>query len=130
VDGKSRQSKLVAASPPNPNYGWARTRLWHHHLILTTKYRDLHFLVQFGVQLMMYALPVVYPVSSIHEKFLWIILANPMTSIVETFRYAFHSAGTESWNQLPYSYGFMLVVVFLGSIIFNCAEQTLRTDPS
>lgn len=91
---------------------------------LTTKYRDLRFLVQFGVQLMMYATPVIYPVSSIPEKFRWIILANPMTSIVETFRYAFLGAGTVSWNQLLYSFGFMLVVVFLGSIIFNRVEQT------
>ena len=91
---------------------------------LTTKYRDLRFLVQFGVQLMMYATPVIYPVSSIPEKFSWIILANPMTSIVETFRYAFLGAGTVSWNQLLYSFGFMLVVVFLGSIIFNRVEQT------
>lgn len=91
---------------------------------LTTKYRDLRFLVQFGVQLMMYATPVIYPVSSIPEKFRWIILANPMTPIVETFRYAFLGAGTVSWNQLLYSCGFMLVVVFLGSIIFNRVEQT------
>jgi len=91
---------------------------------LTTKYRDLRFLVQFGVQLMMYATPVIYPVSSIPEKFRWIILANPMTPIVETFRYAFLGAGTVSWNLLLYSFGFMLVVVFLGSIIFNRVEQT------
>ena len=91
---------------------------------LTTKYRDLRFLVQFGVQLMMYATPVIYPVSSIPERFRWIILANPMTPIVETFRYAFLGAGTVSWNQLLYSFGFMLVVVFLGSIIFNRVEQT------
>ena len=91
---------------------------------LTTKYRDLRFLVQFGVQLMMYATPVIYPVSSIPEQFRWIILANPMTSIVETFRYAFLGAGTVSWNQLLYSFGFMFVVVFLGSVVFNRVEQT------
>jgi len=91
---------------------------------LTTKYRDLRFLVQFGVQLMMYATPVIYPVSSIPEKFRWIILANPMTPIVEAFRYAFLGAGTVSWNQLFYSFGFMLVLVFLGAIIFNRVEQT------
>ncbi len=60
---------------------------------LTTKYRDLRFLVTFGVQLLMYATPVIYPVSSIPERFQWIILANPMTSIVEAFRYAFLGAG-------------------------------------
>ena len=91
---------------------------------LTTKYRDLRFLVQFGVQLMMYATSVIYPVSSIPERFQWIILANPMTPIVEAFRYAFLGAGTAGLDHLLYSFGFMVVVVVLGSIIFNRVEQT------
>lgn len=91
---------------------------------LTTKYRDLRFLVTFGVQLMMYATPIIYPVSSIPEKFRWLILANPMTSIIETFRFAFLGTGTISWAQLLYSFGFMLVLVFFGAIIFNRVEQT------
>jgi len=91
---------------------------------LTTKYRDLRFLVQFGVQLLMYATPVIYPVSSIPARFQWIILANPMTPIVEAFRYAFLGAGTVNVNHLLYSFGFMLVVVFLGTVIFNRVEQT------
>lgn len=91
---------------------------------LTTKYRDLRFLVQFGVQLLMYATPVIYPVSSIPERFQWIILANPMTPIVEAFRYAFLGAGTVDVAHLLYSFVFMLVAVFLGSVIFNRVEQT------
>jgi len=91
---------------------------------LTTKYRDLRFLVTFGVSLLMYATPVIYPVSSIPERFQWIILANPMTPIVEAFRYAFLGAGTVDVNHLLYSFGFMLVVVIIGSIIFNRVEQT------
>jgi lipopolysaccharide transport system permease protein len=91
---------------------------------LTTKYRDLRFLVTFGVQLLMYATPVIYPVSSIPERFRWAILANPMTPIVETFRYAFLGAGTVDPAHLGYSFLFMLVVVFLGSVIFNRVEQT------
>jgi lipopolysaccharide transport system permease protein len=91
---------------------------------LTTKYRDLRFLVQFGVQLLMYATPVIYPVSSIPARFQWIIQANPMTPIVEAFRYAFLGAGTVNLPNLAYSLGFMLVVVILGSIIFNRVEQT------
>jgi lipopolysaccharide transport system permease protein len=91
---------------------------------LTTKYRDLRFLVSFGVQLLMYATPVIYPVSSIPEHFRWIILANPMTPIVETFRYAFLGSGNVSMGNLLYSFGFMLVVVLLGSVIFNRVEQT------
>src|SRR5688572_4718595 len=91
---------------------------------LTTKYRDLRFLVTFGVQLLMYAAPVIYPVSSIPERFQWIILANPMTPIIEAFRYAFLGAGTVSIHQLLYSFGFMVLIVFLGSVIFNRVEQT------
>jgi lipopolysaccharide transport system permease protein len=91
---------------------------------LTTKYRDLRFLVTFGVTLLMYATPVIYPVSSIPERFRWVILANPMTPIVEAFRYAFLGAGTVDLGQLIYSFVFMLVVVIVGSIIFNRVEQT------
>ena len=62
---------------------------------LTTRYRDLQQLVVFGVQLMMYATPVVYPLSMIGGgSFRWLILANPMTPIVETFRYAYLGSGT------------------------------------
>ena len=93
---------------------------------LTTKYRDLRFLVTFGVSLLMYATPVIYPVSSIPERFQWIILANPMTSIVEAFRYAFLGAGDANIGHLVYSFGFMLVVVIVGSIIFNRVEQTFH----
>ncbi|MCE9644883.1 MAG: ABC transporter permease [Chloroflexi bacterium] len=91
---------------------------------LTTKYRDLRFLVTFGVQLLMYATPVIYPVSSIPLRFQWIVLANPMTPIIEAFRIAFLGAGTVNGTHLLYSFGFMLVVVVAGSIIFNRVEQT------
>jgi len=91
---------------------------------LTTKYRDLRFLVQFGVQLLMYATPVILPISSFPKRFLWIIQANPMTPIVETFRYAFLGAGTVSLPDLAYSFGFMVVVVIIGTLIFNRVEAT------
>ena len=91
---------------------------------LTTKYRDLRFLVQFGVSLLMYATPVIYPVSSVPQNFQWIIQINPMTSIVEAFRYAFLGAGTVDVGHLLYSFCFMLVVVTLGTVIFNRVEQT------
>jgi lipopolysaccharide transport system permease protein len=91
---------------------------------LTTKYRDLRFLVQFGVQLLMYATPVIYPVSSIPERFQPLIQANPMTPIVEAFRYAFLGAGSFNPMNLLYSFGFMLVVVIIGTVIFNRVEAT------
>jgi len=91
---------------------------------LTTKYRDLRFLVQFGVQLLMYATPVIYPVSSIPERFQPLIQANPMTPIVEAFRFAFLGAGSIHLSNLAYSFGFMVVVVIIGIVIFNRVEAT------
>ena len=91
---------------------------------LTTKYRDLRFLVQFGVQLLMYATPVIYPVSSIPARWQWVIQANPVTPLVEAFRFAYLGAGTVDLNHLLYSFIFMLVVVIIGSVIFNRVEQT------
>jgi lipopolysaccharide transport system permease protein len=91
---------------------------------LTTRYRDLRFLVTFGVQLWMYATPVIYPVSSIPERFRILIQANPITPIVETFRYAFLGAGTANVPNLLYSAGFMLVVLIIGILLFNRIEAT------
>ncbi len=91
---------------------------------LTTKYRDLRFLVTFGVQLWMYATPIIYPVSSIPQRFQRLILLNPITPIVEAFRFAFLGTGAFSWGMLGYSFGFMLVVVLVGIVIFNRVETT------
>jgi lipopolysaccharide transport system permease protein len=91
---------------------------------MTTKYRDLRFLVQFGVTLLMYATPVIYPVSSIPARYQLLIKANPMTPIVETFRYAFLGAGTINPLDLVYSFVFMVVVVIIGTVVFNRVEAT------
>ena len=91
---------------------------------MTTKYRDLRFLVQFGVTLLMYATPVIYPVSSIPERYQILIKANPMTPIVETFRFAFLGAGTINPINLIYSFVFMIVIVIIGSVVFNRIEAT------
>jgi lipopolysaccharide transport system permease protein len=91
---------------------------------LTTKYRDLIFLLTFGVQLLMFATPVIYPLSTIPEKYKWIILANPMSSIVETFRYAYLGSGTFSWLYLAYSFGITVIILLLGTIVFNKVEKS------
>jgi lipopolysaccharide transport system permease protein len=91
---------------------------------LTTRYRDLRFLVTFGVQLWMYATPVIYPVSAIPERFRPLILANPLTPILEAFRYAFLGAGSVNGLMLLYSGGFMLVVLAIGVVMFNRIEAT------
>ncbi len=91
---------------------------------LTTKYRDLRYLVQFGVSLWMYGTPVIYPVSSIPEKWRWVANVNPVTPIIETFRAGFLGAGDASWSRLAYSGVFMFVVMFIGVVIFNRVEKT------
>jgi lipopolysaccharide transport system permease protein len=91
---------------------------------LTTKYRDLKFLVSFGIQLMMYASPIVYPLSIVPEKYKWIILANPVTSIIETFKYAMLGVGEFNWLYLGYSLVFTIVLFFIGLIIFHKVEKS------
>ncbi len=91
---------------------------------LTTKYRDLVFLLAFGVQLFMYVTPVIYPVSSLSEQYKPYVLANPLTAVVETFRYAYLGSGSLHWGNLLYSFVFMLVLVLSGIFIFNRVEKT------
>lgn len=91
---------------------------------LTTKYRDFSFLVSFGVQLLMYATPVIYPLSALPEKYKWIVLANPMTAIIDTFRFAYLGAGTFNAGNLIYSSIFMVVIMSIGIVIFNRVEKT------
>ena len=91
---------------------------------MTTKYRDLRFLLEFGVRLLMYATPVVYPLASIPDKWRWFLLVNPMTPVIETFRLAFLGKGTFSWWHLGYSAGFAVVSLLLGAAIFNRVERT------
>lgn len=91
---------------------------------MTTKYRDLVFLLSFGVQLLMYATPVIYPMSQIGPKYRWLIMANPMSSIIETFRYGFTGSGTLSYQGLGYSALFAVFAVILGAVIFNRVERS------
>ncbi len=91
---------------------------------LTTKYRDLTNLVSFGVQLWMYATPIIYPLSEIPEKYKWAVLANPVSPIVETFRYSLLGQGSFNFLYLLYSFGFMVVVLVVGVLLFNKIEQS------
>lgn len=91
---------------------------------LTTKYRDLQQLVGFGVQLLMYATPVIYPLSSIEGGWRWLILANPMTPIVEVFRLAFLGVSDINPLWLLYSAVFTGIVFLAGALIFNHVETT------
>lgn len=94
---------------------------------LTTKYRDLRFLITFGVQLWMYATPVIYPLSVMqqsHRQYMWLIVANPLTSIIETFKFGFLGEGTFSWWYLGYSFLFTLVIMLWGMVTFNKVQRS------
>lgn len=93
---------------------------------LTTKYRDLRFLITFGVQLWMYATPVIYPLSVMKQNYpdkIWFIVANPLTAIIETFKYGFTGVGVFEWNYLLYSFVMSIAVLLLGIIVFNRVQK-------
>lgn len=94
---------------------------------LTTKYRDLRFLVTFGVQLWMYATPVIYPLSVMeasHQQYAWVILANPLTPIIECFKYGFLGEGTFTMASLAYSLAFTVAVMLGGIVSFNRVQRS------
>lgn len=92
---------------------------------LTTKYRDFTVLVSFGVQLLMYATPVAYPLSYLMGKsYKWIIVLNPLTSITEAFRYSLFNTGHFQWSSLLYSTIFMLVSLYVGFVVFSRTERS------
>ena len=92
---------------------------------MTTKYRDLTVLIGFAVQLLMYATPVVYPLSTITSAKLrfWITL-NPLTPLVEAFRYAMLGVGSFDYASFGYSIGFLVITLFIGLLIFSKVEKT------
>jgi len=91
---------------------------------LTTKYRDLTMLVGFSVQLWMYATPVAYSSSLIPEKWLGLYMMNPMTPIIEMFRYGFLGAGTVNMLYYLISWGVTILILVLGILLFNKVEKT------
>jgi lipopolysaccharide transport system permease protein len=94
---------------------------------VTTKYRDLAFVVTFGVPLLMYTTTVIYPLSTAVAKYpaySWIIKYNPITAVIETLRYGFLGKGSFDWGLLGYSAGVTAVILLLGIIIFNKVERT------
>ena len=93
---------------------------------LTTKYRDLQLLLDFFVRLWMYATPVIYPLSTItNAKLRFVMSLNPLTGIVEAFKYGFLGEGQFSWSLLGYSFAFMVVLLAVGIVIFNRVQRPL-----
>lgn len=91
---------------------------------LTTKYRDLQVLIGFGVQLFMYATPVIYPASAIPEKYKMLLYANPLTGVIETFRHAFLGGGVVQPALLLYGAVVTVLVLAVGILLFNRVERT------
>lgn len=90
---------------------------------ITTKYKDLTFLITFGVQLLMYGTTVIYPLSAAPEKYKRYIELNPMTGIIEAFRYAFLGKGTFTLWSIGYSVIITIIVLFFGILIYNKTEK-------
>ena len=91
---------------------------------LTTKYKDLTFLLTFGIQLVMYVTPVVYPISALPEKFRFLVYMNPLSSVFECFRYAFLGSGSFDLMSMLWSGIFIIFILILGTVIFNKVEKS------
>lgn len=91
---------------------------------MTTRYRDLTHLVGFGVQLWMFATPVVYPVSVLPDKWRWVLVLNPMASVIETFRFAFFGAGSFKLQSWIISLASTACILLVGIIMFSRVEKT------
>ncbi len=94
---------------------------------MTTKYRDLSFLITFGIQLMMYLTTVIYPLSTVKEKYpkyQWMVEYNPMTPIIESFRYGFLGQGTFTMLSLGITTAITILILLIGIVIFNRVERT------
>jgi len=91
---------------------------------LTTKYKDLVFLLTFGVQLFMYATPVVYSMSTIPLKYQQIMMWNPLTGIFECFRYAFLGSGDFNGTSLIFSSVLIMIILIIGVVVFNKVEKS------
>ena len=92
---------------------------------MTTKYRDLQLLLSFFVSLWMYATPVIYPLSTITNDTLRMVMQlNPLTGIVEFFKYGMLGVGNHEWWMLGYSFGFMVVLLAIGIVVFNKVQKS------
>lgn len=92
---------------------------------MTTKYRDLQLLLGFFVSLWMYATPVIYPLSTITNPMLKLVMQlNPLTGIVEFFKYGMLGVGCHEWWMLGYSFVFMSVLLAIGIVVFNKVQKS------
>jgi lipopolysaccharide transport system permease protein len=90
---------------------------------LNVKYRDFRYAIPFAVQLLMFATPIIYPVSMIPEKFRWLVALNPLSGVIEAFRYALVPSLTIDWGLLWFSIGVTAVLLVAGVAYFKKAEK-------
>lgn len=91
---------------------------------LTTKYKDLVFLLSFGIQLFMYITPVVYPISSLPDNLKFLAVINPLSPLFECFRYAYLGTGSFTIENLVVSTAIIFLILIVGTVIFNRVEKT------
>jgi lipopolysaccharide transport system permease protein len=91
---------------------------------MTNKYRDLVQLISFGIQLLMYVTPVIYPVNSLSPQHQKLALLNPLAHVIEAFRFSWTGTGYFSWEGMIYSFTCMIVTVIAGIVLFNKVEST------
>lgn len=91
---------------------------------MTTKYKDLNQLISFGVQLFMYATPVIYPSSSVPSDYAWVVELNPLVGLFDYMRYAYLGIGTFSVKLLLYPSLFSVVILMMGVLVFNKTQKT------
>jgi lipopolysaccharide transport system permease protein len=90
----------------------------------TTKYRDLTYFIGFGISLLMYATPVIYPVSAIPDDYRWLVDINPIAPLIEMFRLGFTGSGTVTVGGMLYSTAFTAAALLLGVVLFHKTEKT------
>ncbi|WP_264548115.1 ABC transporter permease [Flavobacterium sp. N2820] len=91
---------------------------------MTTKYKDLNQLISFGVQLFMYATPVIYPSSSVPSAYQWVVELNPLVGLFDYMRYAYLGVGSFSFSDFVYPSVFAVVILFVGILVFNKVQKT------
>lgn len=91
---------------------------------MTTKYKDLSQLISFGVNLLMYATPVIYPSSSVPEKYVYIVNANPLASLFDYMRFAYLGVGQFNFSSFLYPSIFAVAILALGILLFNKTQKT------
>jgi lipopolysaccharide transport system permease protein len=91
---------------------------------MTTKYKDLNQLISFGIQLFMYATPVIYPSSSVPADYVWVLNFNPLVGLFDYMRYAYLGIGQFSMASLFYPTAFAVIILAIGVVIFNKTQKT------